>query len=997
MPLTKQNIPIIFGKGLDTKTEEKVVQLDRMLELENAVFTKKMSLATRYGSDKLSKHILDSSSLIENPRKLMVFQDELLMATKDTLYSYISSSDSWSSRGSISSVGVTSKSIVRNTQSQSVPDGYSLKGVTVYAWEENSGIKVTVIDETTGLPILSETVISATGVKPKVISNNTYLFVYYIEGTNWKCRRLSPNNPSTFETAITLAADIKDNFDLHPHGNNIVYIYNRSTSKCNIGYIQLDGDIGDPINGFPTAVDTAKKGDSCVAIISKFDGDLTDAIYAFYSNTTDGVLCSILDLGLNITHTVTVDAILTQVRNITAIFLDSISIKVYYEIYSATTYNAYIKSNTVSYAGAAGTPITAIKSLGLIGKAFYGDDNNLYVIAAYQSTLQSSYFILRDTLTSEGLQVSSVVAKYEGSGLTAKVSSLCHVFNNMFPNLIKTQLQSTVDGVFTLVGIQETALDFSDTTLFQSKELGKNLHIAGGLLYDYDGINAFEHNFHFFPEPSSNSAAASGGNLTDGTRLYCFVYEWTDNQGQIHRSAPSIPQSVTNSGGGSSQKNTWTVPTLRVTRKCAATGRTEIRIVGYRTIASGTVYYRFTSQTASNFNDTTADTITVADTVYSDTTIQSNDVLYTTGGVLENYTPGSARLVEEYRNRLIAGGLEDAQAINYSKERIVNEAINFVEEFVFRNDSGKGGVTGISRLDEKLIIFKPSEMYYQIGQGPTSIGLQNDYQQPIFITTDVGTIEAASIVSMPLGIMFKSMKGFYLLTRSLEPIYIGQPVEKYNNLTVTSAILCDEFNEVRFTTDQECIVYNYNQDQWGVFKNKEAISAVLWLNKWTILKSSGDVFVEDTSTYFDGDSPVTKKLTTAWIQAASLQGAQRIYRVLLLGKLKSPHRLKIEICYDFDPSIRETFYYDTETILGSSYYGEGYFGEQSYYGGADAVYQVEIRPAIQKCQAIRFTLQDLNDNDVNGAGFEITGMTIQVGVKQGLFRPAISKRVGPSV
>lgn len=992
MALQKQNIPIIFGKGIDTKTEEKVVQAEKMLELENAVFTKKNSFSTRYGSESLPKNILGSTDHIEDAKKLLSFQDELLLVNSEKIYSYIPSSSSWADRGFISSVGVSSKTVIRNTNSQSVPDGNTLKGVTVYAWEESGGVKASVIDINSSLPILSEVVISATGVKPKVFANNTYLFVYYIEGTNWKVRKISPLSPSAFDSAVTLASDIENNFDLHPHGNNLVYVYNTTGGKCNVGYINSDGEIGGPLNGFPTDTDTTLPGDSSVAIVSRFEGDFNDAIYVLYANTTNGLSCSVYDLGLGLIGTATLDATTTLIRNITGVITSDTTLRVYYEISAAITYNAYIKVNTVDNSAVAGTAATAIKSVGLAGKAFKGTDNNFYLVAAYQSTYQSSYFILKETFSTEKLQVASVVAKYEGGGLTAKTSSLCNVSSLKFPNLVKTQLQSVDGDIFTLLGIQETVVSYDDAEMFNHKELGKNLHIAGGLLYDYDGVSAVEHNYHFFPE-ASIVTTDNLGSLTAGTRQYVFVYEWTDNQGQIHRSAPSIPISVTNI---LNDRNIFDVPTVRLTRKCALSGRSEIRIVGYRTLASGTIFYRFTSQSSSDFNDITADTIEIVD-MTSDAGIDGNDILYTTGGVLENYSPGSCRLVEEYRNRLVVAGLEDKDLVRYSQERVVNEAIDFAEELSFRADSGKGPITGVARLDEKLIIFKPSELYYQIGQGPSATGAQDDYQQPIFITSDVGTNDAQSIVSMPLGLMFKSNKGYYLLSRALEPIYIGQEVEKYNALTCTGAVLCDEFNEVRFThSDGVTLVYNYNQSQWSVFTNKECLSSILWQDQWTILKSSGDVFVEKKTSFFDGQIPVTKKITTAWIQAASIQGAQRIYRVLLIGKLMSKHRLKIEVSYDFDPSVRETFLYDTEQILGSSYYGEGYYGQEPYYGGADPVYQIEIRPSIQKCQAIRFTIQDLNDDSVNGAGFELTGMTIQIGIKQGLFRANINKRVGPS-
>lgn len=999
MALQKQTIPVILGKGLDTKTDSKVVQADKMLALENAVFTKRQSLATRYGSDLLSKSILGTSDFISNPRKVMTFKSELLLATRANIYSYISSSDSWSSRGSLSAASVTSTTVVRNTYSQSIPDGSSLKGISVFAWEEDGGVKASVFDDASGLPVLASVLISATGVKPKVFANAFYLYVYYIEGSNWLVRRISPASPTGFETALVVAADIDDNFDLHIHGNNLVYIYNAVGGACNIGYIKTNGQIGSPIDGFPTAVDSAGAGSSSVAIVSRFQGDFDDRIYAYYANTTDGLTCDVYDLNLTLVASVVVDGTTTEIRNITSVLTDSTTARVYYELDAAISYNALIKFNDVFVDGTVGTAAIGIRSLGLIGKAFQGSDGNFYVVCAYESPLQSTSFVMKDTFSIENLQVASVVAKGESGGLTNKNSSLSNVSKFIFTNLIKTQLESVSGEVYSLEGVQKTLIGFDDFKLFQSKELGGNLHIAGGVLYDYDGKTAFEHGFYFFPESVSNSIATSGGAIGAGTRQYAFVYEWTDNQGQLHQSATSIPISVTNAA---TDVNTITVPTLRVTKRCPASDRSAIRIVGYRTLNAGQIFYRFTAIDSTFFNDTEVDSIQITDGA-SDASIKTNDVMYTTGGVLENYAPGSCQVVEEYRNRLAVGGLEDEDLVRYSKEHVVNESVDFAEELSFRNEGGLGGVSALQRLDEKLLIFKPSEIYYQLGSGPTDTGAQDDYLQPIFITTDVGTRYPQSVVSMPLGVMFKSDKGYYLLSRSLEPLYVGEPVEAYNNLFVTGACLLDQYNEVRFThSDGVTLVYDYVEGQWSTFTNKESISSVVWNGQWVILKADASVFVDNPNSYFDGQSPVTKKMTTAWLQAAQFQGAQRIYRMLFLGNLKSQHKLRIQVAYDFDPSIRETFIFDTEEILGSSYYGDpGEYGiplppSKNYYGGADPVYQIEIRPSIQKCQSIRFTIEDLNYLDINGAGFELTGMSALVGIKQGLFRPSMTKRVGPS-
>ena len=1002
--LQKQNIPIVFGRGLDTKTNEQVVQADRMLELENAVFTKKMSFSTRFGSRSLSRKILGQSTEIENPRALFTFQDELLLSAGNNLYSYIPSTDEWASRGSLSSVSVESKSIQRNTKSQSVPDMNTLKGISVYAWEEGSEVYATVIDEASGLPIVAATLMSSGGGrKPKVFASSSHLLIYYINGSNWYVRTLNPLSPLVFSSAAVVASDIEDNFDLCEFSQQLVFIYNTTGGNCKIGYITPEGLIGTALEGYPSVVTTTTPGDEAVTITAKIDNDLNDRIIAFIADNNPSNKLTAVIYGLNLfpgsgleVTNIYINFSGNYLRNLTALYLpDKQSVRVYVEHDQGDVNLSQLHSVTIDLSGNVLAQVLGAVGLGLTTKAFYGSDGSIYFGVAFESTYQSTYFILRDTESTELFQVAGVVAKYEGDGFTNRNSSLTNVVDYQFPNLIKTLLQTESGVLYSLVGVQSTKVEFLTPQLF--KELGKNTHIAGGMLYDYDGVSAFEHNFHLFPEVTLNSVFNTGGSLSNGTYQIVYCYEWTDNQGQVHRSAPSIPLVVTLSGGTNTQKIALNVINLNLTKKTAKCGRSEVMLVGYRTIANGTVFYRFSSQNTPLYNNPLGTTKRVPDITAADATITSNDVLYTTGGVLENFSPGSARLVEEYRNRLFVAGLEDTTLVRYTQERVLNEAMNFAEELSFRADTGKGDIEALAKLDEKLLIFKPNDIYYQIGLGPTSTGVQDDYQPPIFITTDVGTIDPQSVVSMPLGVMFKTAKGYYLLSRALEPIYIGQEVEKYNGLKVTSAILCDDFNEVRFShSDGVSLVYNYNQGQWSVFTNKDAISGVLWQNKWALLKANGVVSVETKDSFKDDQRPVTKKITTAWFQGAALQGAQRIYRIMFIGKLKSAHRLKIEVAYDFDPNAQESFFYDTDEILGSSYYGEGYYGEAEFYGGADPVYQVEIRPSRQKCQAIRFTLSDLNDDNIDGAGFELTGMTIQAGMKQGLFRTNIDKRVGPS-
>ena len=82
---------------------------------------------------------------------------------------------------------------------------------------------------------------------------------------------------------------------------------------------------------------------------------------------------------------------------------------------------------------------------------------------------------------------------------------------------------------------------------------------------------------------------------------------------------------------------------------------------------------------------------------------------------------------------------------------------------------------------------------------------------------------------MPLGLMFKSEKGIYLLGRDFKVVYIGAAVEAYNSMTITSATLLADTNEVRFTTmEGRTLVYDYFHNRWATFTGQTAIDSVIY-------------------------------------------------------------------------------------------------------------------------------------------------------------------------
>ena len=100
-----------------------------------------------------------------------------------------------------------------------------------------------------------------------------------------------------------------------------------------------------------------------------------------------------------------------------------------------------------------------------------------------------------------------------------------------------------------------------------------------------------------------------------------------------------------------------------------------------------------------------------------------------------------------------------------------------------------GPIKSLCPMDDKLIIGKDNALLYINGNGPDNTGANNQYSDPIFITSGVGCSNQNSIVLIPNGLMFQSNKGIWLLGRDLGTQYIGKDVESLVNMNVVLSAL----------------------------------------------------------------------------------------------------------------------------------------------------------------------------------------------------------------
>lgn len=992
MALEPQIFSFSLVGGMDTKTDPKQLNAARgsndprasisskVRELHNAVFITTRTYRKRNGYGAFGTDIEGAATGLTTGVASGVFKSELLTYSGTTAYSFNEATNKQVSKGGITSCDLTVTQAVRNTYNQTTCDvAYHSSGLYVYTYEDSrGGSRYSVIDANTNQLILADGLILSTAVKAKPIAIGVYILIFYINTANGHLvyKAINSTTPLTLGASVDVSTTVNAtdfNYDAALLSDRVFLAWNDSAGggAVSIKYI----------NSFLTQSNIRSQAtevaNPCINVAVDTG---TQYVWVSYYDGTN-VRYFIYDYSLSLTPILvptTIEAV-ANIRNICVSVTSGVG-SYFYEKTAGATYNYQVLLNQANSAGTVTGGFTSLRSVGLASKPFiYNSD--VFVLVAYQSTLQPTYFLI-DFAT----RIFGKLAPGNGGGLTAKSilsEALTLAGNSYVTAYLQKDLLTTVTGaVYTQTGVQGVTFDFDSLGTYQQSEVSNNLHISGALLNMYDGNSFVEHGFNLYPENVACSTNTAGGNILAGTYQYSIVYEWMDNQGQMHQSAPSIP--VTQVTTGSTTTNTLTIPTLRLTEKKAPT-RAPVSIAVYRTAVNATTFYRLNALTSPLLNVTTSDTVTYVDTAV-DTAIMGNPLLYTTGGVLENISVPACFALSSYRNRLLALLCEDRFTYWYSFKATDGVPIAFNDGFFQKVDQRGGELTGVAEMDDKIILYKKNSIFYSNGDGPTATGAQNDFITPELITTDGGTENHRSIVLTPLGLMYQSTKGFYLLSRALQASYVGADVEAYNNDVVTSAQLVPNTNEVRFTLESGvALTYDYLLGQWSIFDNIDAIDSTIFQNKFTYLKDTGTSLQETIGSYSDNGQFIKVKFVTGWLSFAGLQAFQRVYRMLILGQYKSEHRLLIQVAYDYNEAFVNSAYVDAADLCQVDNYGDdAYYGAEEFYGGQFTAYQFQYNFVRQKCTAIKISIEDVQVEGLLGESSQLSSIAFEVGMKKGL-------------
>lgn len=398
-------------------------------------------------------------------------------------------------------------------------------------------------------------------------------------------------------------------------------------------------------------------------------------------------------------------------------------------------------------------------------------------------------------------------------------------------------------------------------------------------------------------------AQAAGGGLTLlGTYLYVLVDVLVSPQGDIYRSAPSVPASITLTGANATVN-------IAIPPCPSNNGMLLVKTEIYRTTAGGTVYQKVGERVPAGGWGLTA-LLTFSDTT-TDAALATGDFLYSIGEIQNGIPPRPSHLCV-VNKRLWAVDADFRQRVVFSKQFRKGFMPEFVDSFYVDLTDAAGDITGLQALDDRLIVFKQSAIYVISGDGPdlTGAGATPSVSR---IAGDLGGILGSVACSTGQEVWFATdREGIWKIDRSLQPVYAGSPVD---DLTVTpspagapynvvEAICAKDRNEIWFivTTGAgvppSAIVYDQELGVWSfdtpwTTTTKHPVSACYSGSAVVVATSDAaasapEVWYDTPSLYYTTTATFTPtanqvgSFETAWIEADD-EAVFRLSRLRLVG------------------------------------------------------------------------------------------------------------------
>src|SRR6185295_4634857 len=946
MPLNWQTVTLPLAAGLDTKGDARASDPPKLDICRDVQFDELGGVQTRYPFAAMSNSIFGGGTL-SGCRRLAVVNDELCVFTADSMYSWNAQISAWVLRGTHLAVNVTETPRFATTGDQLDGDRAELNGTIVYAWSEGGILFVAASDKATGAVLMSPFSMIAISGRPRLVALNTKIMLFFENIGALTAIALDPANPATAlsggPTVTVAAAAVFNSFYdvVKVDGQDLaIGVYRRdvttsySVFTCTPALAVTTSTKARTADG-PVAIATTPGGGLQTQVIRH---DTGVAVRGDFLTTS-----SLADLTINQTI---VNGAFTAANQIAAAYRSvttggAFRCYVYVSSEAPTSGLGTIVQNFVDTAGTIGTATTLMRILGVASRAFdYNGSVYVWFAFAGQSTvatlgpfktppfaLQNTYFLYRD----DGLLVAKCVATRGGGFLPAQgrlpgvtLTSGTTEFSWCATLRRKIQL-GTGDVDFAAREPVDVVFAFDSNAARRVDRIGRTLYIAAGEVLQYDGVRLVETGFHIYPW-ILGIIDAGGGSVATGTYSYKQTYRYLNAQGETERSTTATIASITNTG---SSLSILTSTPLTATHKTSVVPAAEF----WRTAVAPTSespFFLVSSQDPAVLtnpnryvpNSTTATTLPTFNDFLADASITIREANPENGAILESLAPPGASIIIASDTRLFLGGVAgDPDRVWYSRLRGDGEIASFHDGNVVPIPRTGGDITALVFNAETLTVFRSTAIYALLGQGVDNAGGGQNFESRT-ISVDVGAVSQESVAFTPKGVIFKSRKGWYLLSPSWQVQYIGGQVNAFDADTVYSIDVVETQHHVRILTNGRTLIWDYLVNQWGEWTIADGLHSVIWNGSHVYLTATGPKLQSTTYsslTYgVDGE-------TAWWKPAGDQQGEATVRWFSVLGEYRSSCLILVRVArdYQYDGAGNAVYYDDTAwlpspTVVGSA-------------------------------------------------------------------------------
>ena len=935
-----QKLAIPFAAGLAQKFNPFAMPPQALDIAKNVEMRELGGLQTRYPFSNIGSNILGGGT-ISDTRRIVTYEDELLLFTKETLYSWSARDSAWVSKGTYLAPKITERQVFINTAEQITADRAELSNVVVYAWVQSigssSGVYCAAVDKTTGAVLVAPTQVTggSNATRPRLIALTNKILLFWVKDAG-----LAPDlvaiaiDPASLSASITAAATTVyaiGGFNTHYDVvglSTTAYVAARATiggvprysllsvtealavAKTDKGSLPCDGPIAVSLAPNNTHLQVVRANGTNIV------GDYISIAGPFTSVTTGQAVG---------TGSGTINQIAAAHRSVQ----DSGQYRCYAfwsstESSDETSFDC--KSNWVDTGGTLGTQAVLVKRLGVASRAFDRNGKVFVWLAfagesgtagmgeplGFRAALQNTYFLYKDDgslIAKAAMHRAGGFSQAQGhlpnvQSLGSETYAFCGIERRVIP------LGSKHKG-YSDRGPRDIKVTFDSNEARRCARLGRTLYITGGQILQYDGVGLTEVGFHLFPWFFA-SVSGGAGNVAAGTYNVKGTTRWENAKGERDRSTTATGEQITL---GASNKITVQMIPLHVTLKTGT--RQAVAAEYWRTTDAPTAdapYYLGTSQDPADTsnpnrylaNDPTASFLSTFDDDLADADMAKNEPNPENGGYLENLAPPAATIIAATQDRIFLAGISDAPyQVWYSKLRGDGEVAAFHDNLVFEVPPSGGPITALAFLNETLIVFCERNVWMLPGEGFANDSSDQNYGPARVISLDVGAKSAEVVALGPGGLWFQSNKGWYLLPGGGAPVYVGANISDYDTDSFQAIHVMESKHQVRLLSTSRMLVFDWVAQQWFEWTVSDGLHAAIWSGTYHYLATAA-VKAEQT-TYTAADYEVD--VETSWQWPAGPFGNVFARRVQILATYQSAHQIRFRIArlkgnavttYDFD-------------------------------------------------------------------------------------------------